>query len=54
LNDDNSFTLSSSDLWVEANSAQKISLSYLNAELSASSVANFTQNEVSNTVYVLK
>lgn len=54
LNDDNSFTLSSSDLWFEANSAQKISLSYLSAELSAGSVANFTQNEVSNTVYVLK
>lgn len=54
LNDDNSFTLSSSDLWIEANSSQKISLSYLNASMEAGTVANFNQNDVSNTVYVLK
>lgn len=54
LNDDNSFTLSSSDLWIETNSDQKISLSYLNASIPTGTVANFNQNDVSNTVYVLK
>lgn len=54
LNDDKSFTLTSSDLWFEANSEQKVSLSYLNASITAGSVVNFTQNEVSNSVYVLK
>lgn len=54
LNDDNSFTLSSSDLWIDSNSVQKVSLSYMNTELSAGSVVNFSQNEVSNRTYVLK
>lgn len=54
LNEDKSFTLSSSDLWIESNIDQKVALSYLNVDLSSWAVANLNQNDVSNTIYVLK
>ena len=54
LNEDGSFAVFSSDVWVKSNQPTDIKLRYASANVSADSVVSITQNEVGSTLYVLQ
>lgn len=54
LNEDGSFALYSSNIWIASPVVSTVNLRYATAKISESSVVSLTQNEVSSTLYVLK
>lgn len=54
LNEDGSFALYSSNIWIDSPISSSINLRYATVKISENSVLSLTQNEVSSTIYVLK
>lgn len=54
LNEDWSFALYSSNIWVNSPVSSIVNLRYASAKITENSIVSFTQNEVASTIYVLQ